>query len=305
MAHAHSLLSPFGVLLAEVREGKTLSGPAHPGPTTAPSGRPEPELHIETRVVSAPRRLTPEMGSWLWPASLLFHAALIGSVVIVPLLRPEALPAPAHETRAFFAGPALLAPPPPPPAAPAAVAPRSASRPPVRPATPATPSFTAPVHVPEPSRAETAETAHDGLALPADDAPQGVADGVAGGVEGGVAGGVPGGVVGGVLGGVVAAAPPAPIVPVRVGGEIKEPRKLRDVRPVYPELAVAANVKGTVVLECMVSPQGRVTEVKLVRGVPLLNTSAMEAVRQWMYTPTLKDGVPVPVILTVTVRFDL
>jgi len=92
---------------------------------------------------------------------------------------------------------------------------------------------------------------------------------------------------------------------VRVGGEIREPKKIRHVSPVYPDLAVAAHVHGSVILECIVSPQGLVTDVKLVRGIPLLNTSAMDAVKQWAYTPTLKDGVPVPVILTVTVRFDL
>jgi protein TonB len=114
---------------------------------------------------------------------------------------------------------------------------------------------------------------------------------------------VPGGIVGGVVASV--AVPPAPIVPVRVGGEIKEPKKVRHVNPIYPELAVAAHVHGNVVLECLVSPQGAVTDVKLVRGIPLLNASAMDAVRQWAYTPTLKDGVPVPVLLTVTVTFQL
>ena len=134
----------------------------------------------------------------------------------------------------------------------------------------------------------------------------GAPGGLPGGAPGGVAGGVPGGIVGGVLGGVAPPpAPVAPIAPVRVGGEIREPRKIRNVTPVYPDLAVAAHVHGSVILECLVSPQGQVTDVKLVRGIPLLNTSAIDAVRQWLYTPTLKDGVPVPVILTVTVRFDL
>jgi periplasmic protein TonB len=75
--------------------------------------------------------------------------------------------------------------------------------------------------------------------------------------------------------------------------------------PVYPDIAVRANVHGNVVLECTVSPLGRVTRVTVVQGIPLLNQAAMEAVKQWVYTPTLKDGVPVPVILTVTVKFGL
>jgi periplasmic protein TonB len=60
-----------------------------------------------------------------------------------------------------------------------------------------------------------------------------------------------------------------------------------------------------VVLECTVSPMGKVTAVTVVRGIPLLNEAAMAAVKQWIYTPTLRDGVPVPIIMTVTVRFGL
>ena len=294
-----ALLSPFGALLAEIREEpRPLRGPASPVAVAAARPRLEPELRIETRVVSSPPRLTPAMGHVLWAASLLFHAAIIVLLIVVPLLRSDVLPTPVHETRAFFAAPASLAvplPPPPPAAAPRAPL-RSASRPSAPVSRPATPSFTAPVEVPEPAVA-----ADPGLAATVEDTHAG--PGEAGGVPGGTAGGLPGGVVGGVVGAVPA--PPAPVVPVRVGGEIREPKKIRHVSPIYPDLAVAAHVKGTVILECLVSPQGRVTDVKLMHGIPLLNESAMDAVKQWMYTPTLKDGVPVPVILTVTVRFDL
>jgi protein TonB len=95
------------------------------------------------------------------------------------------------------------------------------------------------------------------------------------------------------------------VKPLRVGGQIKEPTKLKAVPPVYPESAVRARVEGVVILECLISPQGRVTEVKVLRGVPLLESAAVDAVKQWVYTPTLMDGVPVPVLMTVTVRFDL
>ena len=67
----------------------------------------------------------------------------------------------------------------------------------------------------------------------------------------------------------------------------------------------SARIEGVVILECLISPQGRVSEVKVLRGVPLLEEAAVDAVRQWVYTPTLMDGVPVPVLMTVTVRFDL
>jgi protein TonB len=91
----------------------------------------------------------------------------------------------------------------------------------------------------------------------------------------------------------------------RVGGVIKEPKKVKHVNPVYPEDALQARESGIVILECVISPQGRVVDLKILRGVPLLNLAAMEAVKQWEYTPTLLEGVAVPVIMTVTVNFRL
>ena len=52
-------------------------------------------------------------------------------------------------------------------------------------------------------------------------------------------------------------------------------------------------------------PRGRVTDVKVLRGVPLLDQAAIDAVRQWVYTPTLLNGTPVAVVMTVTVNFKL
>jgi TonB family protein len=94
-------------------------------------------------------------------------------------------------------------------------------------------------------------------------------------------------------------------VPVRVGGAIKEPRKLKQVNPAYPEIAKSARVQGVVIMECTIGPEGKVTDVKVLRGIPLLDAAAVDAVRQWEYTPTLLNGVPVPVIMTVTVNFRL
>jgi protein TonB len=131
----------------------------------------------------------------------------------------------------------------------------------------------------------------------------GIDTGFESGVAGGVEGGVPGGVVGGVVGGLPDAPPPQQAV--RVGGQIKEPKKLKDVKPVYPDIAKQARVQGVVILECTISPQGKVTDVKVLRGIPLLDAAAIDAVKQWVYTPTLLNGVPVPVIMTVTVNFRL
>jgi TonB family protein len=92
---------------------------------------------------------------------------------------------------------------------------------------------------------------------------------------------------------------------VRVGGAIREPKKVKDVRPVYPAIAQQARVQGVVILECRIGPQGDVVDVKVLRAVPLLDAAAVDAVRQWRYAPTVLNGVPVSVIMTVTVNFHL
>jgi TonB family protein len=93
--------------------------------------------------------------------------------------------------------------------------------------------------------------------------------------------------------------------PVRVGGAVKPPTKLKDVSPVYPAAAVAARVQGIVIVEATIGVNGRVIETRVLRSIPLLDDAAVAAVGQWEYTPTLLNGVPVPVLLTVTVNFQL
>ena len=93
--------------------------------------------------------------------------------------------------------------------------------------------------------------------------------------------------------------------PVRPGGDLQPPAKVRHVTPAYPELARRAGVEGVVVLECVIDPSGHVAEVKILRGQPLLDGAAVEAVRQWVYRPTRLNGVPVAVLLTVTVQFRI
>jgi uncharacterized protein (TIGR02246 family) len=99
-----------------------------------------------------------------------------------------------------------------------------------------------------------------------------------------------------------------PVVPgqaLRVGGNIREPKKLLDVRPDYPDEAKRQRVSGVVILECTIGPNGDVTSVKVLRGIPLLDQAAVDAVSQWRYEPTLVNSVPVAVIMTVTVNFQL
>jgi len=102
-----------------------------------------------------------------------------------------------------------------------------------------------------------------------------------------------------------AEAKPEETAPVRVGGAIREPRKLKHVSPVYPDIARQARVQGVVILECTIGHDGRVTHVTVLRGIPLLEAAAVDAVREWVYAPTLVNGVPARVIMTVTVNFKL
>ncbi len=107
------------------------------------------------------------------------------------------------------------------------------------------------------------------------------------------------------MGGLPDAPPPAPVKAVRVGGNIRQPRKVVDVAPVYPELAMKAGVEGIVIIEATLEANGRVANATVLRGKPLLDEAALEAVRKWVYTPTLVNGIPTPVIMTVTVNFQL
>ncbi len=91
--------------------------------------------------------------------------------------------------------------------------------------------------------------------------------------------------------------------PVRVGGNVKEPRPVKMVPPVYPPLASRARVSGTVLLEATLTAQGTVEEIKVLSGHPLLVEAAIQCVKQWQYEPTYLNGVPVPVILTARVHF--
>jgi len=98
---------------------------------------------------------------------------------------------------------------------------------------------------------------------------------------------------------------PQPSRPVRVGGKIRPPQRVVDVAPTYPPLARAAGVEGVVILEAVIAEDGSVRDLRVLRSNPLLEAAALEAVRQWRFTPTLLNGEPVPVVMTVTVAFRL
>src|SRR5439155_25307965 len=131
--------------------------------------------------------------------------------------------------------------------------------------------------------------------------------GVASGIVGGLTGGLPGGVAGGVVGGLGSAhAGGAGPVVVRAGAAFKAPRKIRDVKPAYPAGALPLRAQGAVVIEAVIGPDGRVQDARVLHSVvPLLDQAALDAVRQWAYEPSLLNGDPVTVVMTVVVNFAL
>jgi TonB family protein len=139
-----------------------------------------------------------------------------------------------------------------------------------------------------------------------------------GGPVGAAGFGVIGGASGGPVGGVVMQslppppppAPPPPVPPelqnaVRVGGNIGLPQKVKHADPVYPPIAQSARVQGVVIVELIIDREGRVGYARTLRSIPLLDASALDAVRQWEFTPTHLNGSPVPVVMTATVQFSL
>lgn len=102
--------------------------------------------------------------------------------------------------------------------------------------------------------------------------------------------------------------PPAPMEkkePIRVSSPLAASKLIHRVDPVYPPLAIQTRVEGIVLLQVVINEEGLVGDVKVIRGHPLLRESAVEAVRKWKYTPTVLNGIAVPVRATITVNFRL
>jgi protein TonB len=224
---------------------------------------------------------SPRLGSqsrYTLPLSIAAHAVIAAAVVIAPLMATDVLPTPRTVVGAFTAG-AELPEPPPPPAARA-----GSSKAPSAPV----PVSVAPASAPS-SISAAPETTGNVLGDPH-----------------GVVGGLPDGTIGGTgVVGIPHIPAPPPARPLRVGGRIKEPTKIRHAPPVYPVIAQQARVGGVVIIEAIIGTDGRVTEARVLRSRPFLDEAALQAVRQWTFTPTLLNGVPVPVIMTVTVHFKL
>ena len=208
------------------------------------------------------------------PLSLFTHSLAIGLIIALPLLAPAVMPAIFANDDPTWITAKLPEPPQPPPK------PR-----PIQDVQPPPNYDAAPTVVPEGiTKEKPIETGWEDRVTP------------------------PGVIEGTVNADAIVAPPPPPPArhdPVRVGGAIRQPQKVREVAPVYPAIAQAARVQGIVIVEATIGADGHVVNARVLRSVPLLDEAALDAVRQWQYTPTLLNGVPVPVIMTVTVQFTL
>jgi protein TonB len=207
--------------------------------------------------------------------SIVAHVCAVGAMIIVPALATEELPEPRRTSAFIIVKPEL---PPPPPAAP--------RRTEVVPSAAVTVPLTPPDGIqPEP----IVEPVDPGFDL----------------------GTVPGGSIGDVVSSgeldtpLPPPPPPRPKEPLRVGGRIAAPTKLTHVNPVYPPIPLAAKKEGLVILEALIAEDGEVRDVRVLRSAPLFDQSAITAVRQWRFSPTLLNGEPVPLVMTVTVSFTL
>ena len=243
---------------------------------------------FEDLVVSARRRRRRD--GYALPASLAAHAAVIGAAILLPALGPVEL---VQQVAAGPQPPVWLPPPPPrvpvadpaPRPRPPAIRSRGTRVPPgpaVAAAPAAAPSDTP--GLPEPEDVLQGSGGCLGVECLVGDASEGPWEDAVG--------------------------PPGPGAAeaprtVRPYEGIAPPQKLEDVAPVYPELAKRAGVEGIVIIECTIDPQGRIAGARVLRGHPLLDAAALEAVRQWRYRPTLLNGAPVSVVMTVTVKFFL
>jgi protein TonB len=240
--------------------------------------------------------------TWTVMVSFVAQIGLVIVAILIPMIYYEALPR--TQLTSFLVAPPPPPPPPPPPAAQpikvVKVIPRQFDA----------GKLMAPKAVPK----DIAIIKEEELPPPS----SGVI-GVVGGVPGGVAGGTAGGIIGGIIGAAPVAAPPPPPPPpvvkeapkpvtpqrIRVGGNVQQAKLVRQPKPVYPPLAKQARIQGVVKLNAIIGKDGTIQNLTQVSGHPLLVPAAMEAVKQWVYQPTLLNGEAVEVVTQIDVNFTL
>jgi periplasmic protein TonB len=221
--------------------------------------------------------------------SFVLQVALVGVLVLLPLIFTEALPK--QQLMTFLVAPPPPPPPPPPPAAaPVKVVKQIQSD-------IINGQLRTPTKIPEKVQMIKEEEAPPPEMSSA-------------GVVGGVPGGVPGGQMGGVIGGIISSTPvavPKVATPqrVRVSLGVSQGLLIKKVQPVYPPLARQARIQGVVLLQAEISKDGTIENLRLISGHPMLAPAAIDAVKQWRYKPYLLNGEPVAVETQVQVNFSL
>ena len=240
---------------------------------------------FEELVVSSPTEKKTNK-PWTVVISMTVQVLFLAILILIPLIYTEALPKTLMSS-------ILLAPPPPPPPPPPPAAVQGIRKP-VQ-------------HLMDAGKLVTPKAIPKDIKIIKEEAEPPDMGGMAGGVPGGVAGGSAGGVLGGVIGGAGAAPPPPKVSPKRVtvGGNVQAARLVNKVTPLYPPLARQTRISGTVRLHAIIGKNGGVEQLQVVSGHPLLVQSALDAVRQWRYQPTLLNGDPVEVDTEIDVVFSL
>jgi protein TonB len=217
--------------------------------------------------------------AWLLPLSIVAHGVVLAAVCIAPMMADAELPMPVHATPIYVE----VTTPPLPPAPKPPAAPRPAQTSPSA-ANPDAAPLTAPDRIVE--------------RAPETDFPS-----VETGIPTSGGGGVPGVIVHSPDDYVLAK--PEPRKPIRISAGITAPKKIHDVAPRYPALAQQARIQGVVIIEAVIGADGKVLSARSLKPMPLLEDAALDAVRQWVFTPTRLNGEAVPVVMTVTVTFNL
>jgi len=243
---------------------------------------------FEDSLIESGGRLTTKRGLTT-TISFILQVALIGILVLIPLLFTEALPK--TQLMTFLVAPPPPPPPPPPPAATPVKVVKQIQTDIIN------GQLRTPTKIPEKVQMIKEEEAPPPMSSMA-------------GVVGGVPGGVPGGQMGGVIGGIISSTPvavPKVAAPqrVRVSQGVTQGLLIRKIQPNYPPLARQARIQGSVLLQAVISKEGAIENLRLISGHPMLAPAALEAVKQWRYKPYILNGEPVEVETQITVNFTL
>jgi periplasmic protein TonB len=243
---------------------------------------------FEDSLIESGGRLKTKRGATTM-VSFVLQVALIGLLVLVPLLFTEALPK--TQLMTFLVAPPPPPPPPPPPAAAPVKVVKQIQTDIIN------GQLRTPTKIPEKVQMIKEEEAPPPMNSMA-------------GVVGGVPGGVPGGQMGGVIGGIISSTPvavPKVATPqrVRVSQGVTSGLLIRKIQPAYPPLARQARIQGNVLLQAEISKDGSIENLRLISGHPMLAPAAIEAVKQWKYKPYILNGEPVEVDTQITVIFSL